>query len=79
LKGDKSQNFDRKGKQDTEDCDLDNMDWDAINSDELNSEDIDKLENDGRLITKKETKKKGEDLHIKFSAGFGEDVGKKLM
>jgi len=55
------------------------MDWDAINSDELNSEDIDRLEAGGKLVTKKKTKKKGEGMNIKFSAGFGEDVGKKLM
>jgi len=55
------------------------VDWDAINSDELNSEDLDKLEKGGKLITKKKTKKKGDDLQIRFSAGFGGNVGKKLM
>ena len=53
---------------------LEDVDWDAINSDELNSEDLDALEKKaGNPIQKKSN------LDIKFSKGFGEDVGKKLI
>ena len=53
------------------------MDWDAINSDELNSEDLDQLEKTGKLKLKKDSKSSG--IDIKFSTGFGEDLGKKLI
>jgi hypothetical protein len=80
LTGDKSHNFDKKGKIDAEDeVDLDNIDFDAINSDELNSEDIDRLEKGGKIATKKKNKDSREGLSIKFTSGFGEDVGKKLL
>lgn len=52
---------------------LEDVDWDAINSDELNSEDLEALEQ------KAGNNKKGSKLDIKFSKGFGEDVGKKLI
>jgi len=55
------------------------VDWDAINSDELDSEDLNNLEENGKLATKKIAKKNGQGLDIKFSTGFGEDVGKKFI
>jgi len=79
LLGDKSHGYDKKGKDDDDEVDLDNIDFDAINSDELNSEDIDRLEKGDKIATKKKQKDKREGLSIKFSSGFGEDVGKKLL
>ena len=53
---------------------LEDVDWDAINSDELNSEDLEALEKKaGNPVAKKPK------LDVKFSKGFGEDVGKKLI
>lgn len=56
-----------------EQIDVENMDWDAINSDELDSEDLDRIESAQKI----KQSQKGPD--IKFSSGFGEDVGKKLL
>ena len=58
-----------------EEVDAKDIDWDAVNSDELNSEDLDQIEQTGKLDVSKS--KQGPE--IKFSTGFGENIGEKLI
>jgi len=62
-------------KQNKKELDFDNIDWDNINSDELDSEDLDAIEK--RQNNKQQ--KISDGPNIKFSTGFGEDIGKKLL
>jgi len=63
------------GKPDLEGKNLEDIDWDAINSDELDSEQIGELEKTGKIEQKKNKKSS---VDVKFSKGFGDNVGKKL-
>ena len=55
--------------------DAKDIDWDAINSDELNSEDLDQIEKTGKL----DISKSKQGPNIKFTTGFGENIGEKLI
>lgn len=61
----------KQKKKEKKSLEFDDIDWDNVNPDDFDSDDLDQIE------ANKEKKKGGPD--IKFTSGFGEDVGKKLL
>lgn len=58
-------------KKSKKNLEFEEIDWDNVNPDDFDSDDLDQIE------ANKEKKKGGPE--IKFTSGFGEDVGKKLL
>jgi hypothetical protein len=71
-----------KTKEGKKQLDFDNIDWDNINEDDLDSDDLDAMEqhqNNGGKSSNKQRKGNNDGPDIKFTTGFGEDIGKKLL